>query len=201
MLSNACGLAHRKLVQAFYHNGTLAIFATGEVPTPCHEVTIERALIAVEPPQFSLAQCRRAGICSEVATPYTVSQLFAIGAYRKTIVAVQDEVLVEHVREYHSQGQMNALSGELPIPYVFPPSTARNSPAEGIATGYSRSLDFSEALREAIAALPPVARPYPDQMSLITVLEVGAELGGIAGFHHLFVRVRREPDPLLRKWA
>lgn len=205
MLSNACSLAQRKLVQAFYHNGTLAIFATGAVPTPCHEVTIQRAAVTVEPPQFTVVQCRRAGICSDVVTPYTVSQLFALGAYRPVIIVThaggQDDVAVEHVREYHPQGQMNPLGGEVPVPYVFPPSTARNSSADGIATGYSTSFEFSEALREAIAALPPAPHPYPDQLTTVAVLEVGAELGGIAGFHHLFVRVRREPDPLTRKRA
>lgn len=193
------------MVQAFYHNGTLAIFATGTVPTPCHGVTIKRALVTVEPPQFTLVQCRRPGICSDVATPYTVSQLFAIGTYRPVVVVAhaggQDEVAVEHVREYQPQGQMSPLGGEVPVPYVFPPSTARNSNADGIATGYSARFDFGDALREAIAALPPNPHIYPDQLSTVTVLEVGAELGGIAGFHHLFVRVRREPDPLTRKRA
>lgn len=201
MLSNACSLAQRKLVQAFYHNGTLAIFATGNVPTPCHQVTITRALVTIEPPQFTLVQCRRGGICSDVVTPYTVSQLFAIGTYQPVVAVAhaggQDAVAVEHIREYQPQGQMNSLGGDVPIPYVFPPSTARNS--DGIATGYSTAFDFGEALREAIAALPPLPQAYPDQLTAITVVEVGAELGGIAGFHHLFVRVRREPDPLTRK--
>jgi len=203
MISNACSLAQRKLVQAFFHNGTLAIFATGSVPTPCHEVTITRALVTVEPPQFMLAQCRRAGICSEVVTPYTVSQLFAIGTYHPAVVVThvdgQDEVVVEHIREYQLQERMSSLGGEVPVPYVFPPSAVRNSSADGISTGYSTMFDFSEALREAIAALPPNPHVYPDQLTAVTVLEVGAELGGIAGFHHLFVRVRREPDPLTRK--
>jgi hypothetical protein len=205
MLADVCGLAQRKLIQAFFHNGTLAIFATGTVPTPCHEVTIQRALVPIEPPQFTLAQCRRTGICSEVVTPYTVSHLFAIGTYHPVVAVVhaggQDDVAVEHIRDYHPQGQMNPLGGEVPVPYVFPPSTARNSSTDGIASGYSTRFDFSEALREAVAALPPPPHPYPDQLTTVTVLEIGAELGGIAGFHHLFVRVRREPDPLTRKRA
>lgn len=202
MLSNACSLAQRKLIQAFYHNGTLALFATGTAPTPCHEVTFKRGLVTVAPPQFSLIQCRRAGICSDVASPYTVSQLFAIGAYRPVVIVVhsggQDEVAVEHIRDYHPQGPTHPQGAGLPVPYVFPPSTARNSSADGTATGYSTSFDFSEALREAIAALPPTPHPYPDQLTTVAVLEVGAEIGGIAGFHHLFVRVRRDPDPLTR---
>jgi hypothetical protein len=205
MLSNACSLAQRKLVQAFYHNGTLAIFATGTVPTPCHATSIKRAVVTVEPPQFTLVQCRRAGICSEVVTPYTLSQLFAIGTYRPVVAVThaggQDDVAVEHIREYHPQGQMSPLGSEVPMPYVFPPSTARNSSADGIATGYSTTFDFGDALREAIAALSPEPHTYADQLSTVTVLEVGAELGGIAGFHHLFVRVRREPDPLMRRRA
>ena len=203
MLLNACSLAQRKLVQAFYHNGTLAMFATGSVPTPCHAVTITRALLAVDPPQFALVQCRRGGICSEVVTAYTVSQLFAIGTYRPVVAVThaggQDNVAVEHIREYHSHGQMSPLGGEVPLPYVFPPSTARKSSTDGSATGYSSTFDFGEAMREAIAALPLPQQPYQDQLTSITVVEVGAEFGGIAGFQHLFVRVRREPDAWTRK--
>jgi hypothetical protein len=203
MRSNACSLAQRKLVQAFFHNGTLAIFATGTVPTPCHDVTVQRALVTVEPPQFMLVQCRRAGICSDALTPYTVSQLFAIGTYRPAVIITHaggsDDVIVEHIREYRPQERVGALGGEMPVPYVFPPSAARNSSADGIATGYSTAFNFGDALREAIAALPPNPHVYPDQLTTVTVLEVGAELGGIAGFHHLFVRVRRQPDPLTHK--
>jgi hypothetical protein len=205
MLLNVCSLAQRKLVQAFFHNGTLALFATGSVPTTCHAVTITRAPVTVDPPQFTLIQCRRSGICSEVVTPYTVSQLFAVGTYRPLVIVTHadglDEVAVEHIREYHSQGELNALGAAVLVPYVFPPSTARNSSADGIATGYSNAFDFGEAVREAIAALPPPAQPYQDQLSSITVVEVGAELGGIAGFQHLFVRVRRDPDARAHKPA
>ena len=205
MLLNACSLAQRKLLQAFYHNGTLAIFATGTVPTACHEVTIKRVIATTEPLQFSVLQYRRAGICSQSVTPYTVSQLFAIGVYRPVVVVAhasgQDELPVEHVREYHPHGQMNPVGGEVPVPYVFPPSTARNSSVHDTATGYSTAFDFGEALREAVAALAPNQHLYPDQLTTVTVVEVGVELGGIAGFHHLFVRVRREPDPLTSKRA
>lgn len=200
MLSNTCTLATRKLIQAFFHNGTLAIFATGVAPTPCHAVTVQRALVTVEPLQFMLVQCRRAGICSDAMTPYTVSQLFAIGTYHPAVIVAHaggsDDVVVEHIREYCPQQRMSSLGGEMPVPYVFPPSAAHNSGADGIATGYSTAFDFGDALREAIAALPPNPHVYPNQLITVTVLEVGAELGGIAGFHHLFVRVRREPDPL-----
>jgi hypothetical protein len=173
------------------------------VPTSRHEAFIKRTLITVESLQFTIEQCRRTGFCSAVETPYTVSGLFGIGTYRPVVAVVHaggvDDVAVEHVRGYHPEGQIGLRSGEPPVPYVFPPSTARNSNVDGVATGYSAVFDFSAALREAIAALPPNPQTYPDQLTAITVLEIGAELGGIAGFHHLFVRVRRGPDPLTRK--
>jgi hypothetical protein len=59
----------------------------------------------------------------------------------------------------------------------------------GEAVGYSRAYDLGEAIREAIDKLPTQAPGIPDWLSTYTVLSIGAEIGGIAGFNHLKVRV------------
>ena len=194
MLSSGCTLAKRKLVQAFFQNGTLALFATGEVPSACHTVIIEHGQPGIEPPHFSILQYRRTGMCSESATSYTVSRLFSMGGYHPVIRVTHadgvDEVAVEFIRE-RQPSKSGEADKDTPVPYVLPPSSGVAAGDTSTATGYSERFDFTEALRHAISALPPAEEPYPDQLSVITVVDVGVELGGIAGFRHLFVRVRR----------
>jgi hypothetical protein len=56
------------------------------------------------------------------------------------------------------------------------------------AVGYSKAFDFNEAFRDAIGKIP--VPPIPDWLATYTVLDIGAEIGGIAGFNRMFVRVR-----------
>jgi hypothetical protein len=58
------------------------------------------------------------------------------------------------------------------------------------ATGYSDAYSFEEAFRNAIKALS-LTPSYPDELIQVTIVEIGAEIGGIAGFDRLFVRARR----------
>ena len=57
------------------------------------------------------------------------------------------------------------------------------------AVGRSRDYDLGEAMRAAIAQLPPQGAGIPDWLSTYSVVSIGAEIGGIAGFDHLTVRV------------
>lgn len=72
------------------------------------------------------------------------------------------------------------------------------NPAVGgdTAIGRSSSFDFEEAFQNAIDNLPPPDCTYPDQLTRIVVEGIGYEQGGIAGFHDLYVVVRRVPDPV-----
>ncbi|GAA4734796.1 hypothetical protein GCM10023328_13520 [Modestobacter marinus] len=54
-------------------------------------------------------------------------------------------------------------------------------------------MSFDEAFADAVANLPPFEPPFPDAMDRVDVVDTGALFGGIAGLHHLFVRVRRVP--------
>jgi hypothetical protein len=51
----------------------------------------------------------------------------------------------------------------------------------------ARVSDFADA----ISPLPRDSNPYPDKMCTTKVVEVGTLSGGIAGFHHLYVKVER----------
>jgi hypothetical protein len=67
-------------------------------------------------------------------------------------------------------------------------------PAPREATGMSRNLSFDEAFADALAQLPPPATSHPDQLTSVVVTETGGLFGGIAGFHHLYVRIRGGSD-------
>jgi hypothetical protein len=58
----------------------------------------------------------------------------------------------------------------------------------------SAALSFDEAFAKAIENLPPSAPPHPDALTTVTVDHIGAMFGGIAGFHHLVVRVSSTSD-------
>lgn len=191
-------LAQRRLVQAFFLDGTLALFATGQLPLPGYAVGIQRLTPRTDPPQFAIVQHRIAGLGTAAATAYTVSRLFAVAACPASVVvhhgAGRDSVCVADIRGDCSLAHA-VTAGDIPIPYVFPPSCVDRSQAHESAVGYSVRFDFAEALREAVAALPPVEPTYAEYPQSVRVMEIGVETGGVANFHHLFVRVQRHPDP------
>jgi hypothetical protein len=71
---------------------------------------------------------------------------------------------------------------------------AQQAPSTRQAIGYSKNFSFDEAFKDAMQKLPQSKPTHPDQMTRIKVEETGAELGGIAGFHHLFVRITATSD-------
>lgn len=62
--------------------------------------------------------------------------------------------------------------------------------------GYSANFAFDEAFHNAIASIPSDKNNYPDKLERFLVTEIGAEFGGFAGFNHLYVCAKRQPDPL-----
>lgn len=56
------------------------------------------------------------------------------------------------------------------------------------AVGTSEKFSFEEALENAIRALPKGAA----DISIVKVVEIKAEIGGIVGAHRISVRVGRE---------
>lgn len=62
------------------------------------------------------------------------------------------------------------------------------------ATGYSDSYSFTEAFQDALNQLPPPRCPYPDQLLVTRVVDMGSEQGGIVGWNRLYVSIVRLPD-------
>jgi hypothetical protein len=52
-------------------------------------------------------------------------------------------------------------------------------------------MSFDEAFADAIANLRPSLPDHPDALSRVEVVDIGGLFGGLAGFHHLFVKVRQ----------
>jgi hypothetical protein len=69
-------------------------------------------------------------------------------------------------------------------------SSQERTMSESEATGYSKKFSFDEAFQDAMKNLPSRKPSHPDEMTIITVTETGAELGGIAGLRHLKVKIK-----------
>ncbi|CAA9303199.1 MAG: hypothetical protein AVDCRST_MAG61-1205 [uncultured Friedmanniella sp.] len=172
--------------RAYQFEDIVFLQLSGTKPTGCHLVIIERGLPDVEPPAFlaRLATDPRVR-CTADSVPYEVQGAFRIGVAREQVLVHHAdgplEVAVEAIR-----GEEATLGpeGRSSSPVLIDPD---QGPAE--ATGYSRSFDYGEALRDAIAKLPYRGGNLPDWLSTYSVVSVGAEIGGIGGFNHLVVRV------------
>jgi hypothetical protein len=180
MMEPEWSLAHVEEARAYYFAGHVLLTITGQMPDPCHVVDIEKSLLAVEPPGFIARWYVRPVACPDVVTPYAYQEVFLIGGKRET------------VRLYHRDGDF-----EVPVQDLtegLEESTARvelalgGPPAE--ATGYSDSFDFAEAFRDAIRQLPDRGPGIPDWLYTYEVTSIGAEIGGIAGFNRMYVRVQ-----------
>lgn len=191
-------LAECEKLRAFDFMGRLVITAEGHKPTPCHVVRIMASPLLIYPPQF-LVQWEQRGMCIEVLTPYHVaSRPYIWPSGKKTVkvahlrageVATED-VPVEVVRTFATSGG----GGGVPSPFaVDSGAESRTAPqgATDTAIGYSDSFSFEEAFQDAITNLPKRQPSHPDELVRITVTKTGAEMGGIAGFHHLFVEIER----------
>jgi hypothetical protein len=165
-------------IRAFWVGDGVIIAAQGTLPTPCWEVEIELSPIDVWPPEFGLNRCNTGDICTQVVTPYNASEYFAFGSRPDTVI-VHDEA-----------GRHTVDVEDIPTETLLAPAEETDAAVDE-AVGLSANLSFDEALRDALQKLPPWDSPIRDDMAVITVAEIGAWLGGIAGFHHLFVRVRR----------
>jgi hypothetical protein len=133
-------------------------------------------------------QCARPGIWPQHVTPYRYAEPVPFPTDQKVITV------------YHADG-----SDEVEIQHYGPELAAfarattgdtDQVPTSGVdeATGFSRKLSFEEAFTNAVANLPPIEPPVADALSRVHVEEIGGLFGGIAGFHHLFIRISRTHD-------
>jgi hypothetical protein len=165
---------------AYQVDDVLLVRLSGKKPTPCHVVSIERALTDVEPPTFiARLEIDPRVRCVQVVADYEVARAYRIGGAR-------EQVLVQHAGgELYVEVQQLTTEGVSGGGLPFDPF---GEPAE--ADGYSRAYDLGEAIRDAVSKLPPRGAGIPDWLNSYSVVSIGAEIGGIAGFDHLRVRVR-----------
>lgn len=170
-----CVPASAEAVRAFWFGDGLIISAQGTLPATCWEARIDESPLDIWPPEFILSQCSTAAPCLEVLVPYHVSESFPLGSR-------PDEIGV-----YDADGRRTVEVKDIPTEKLASPAAEVEADE---ATGLSGNMSFDEAFADALQKLPPWGGG-PDEMAVITVVETGAWLGGIAGFHHLFVKVRR----------
>jgi hypothetical protein len=180
MMDPNWSLAHVEEARAYYFADHVLLTITGQKPDPCHIVDIEKSLLTVEPPGFIARWYAYPGFCPEVITPYAYQEVFFIGMKRET------------VKLYHADGDVEVevqdLTQELEAGSARAELVLGGQPGE--ATGYSNAFDFTEAFRDAIDKLSDQGPGIQDWLYTYEVTSIGAEIGGIAGFNHMYVKVR-----------
>jgi hypothetical protein len=179
LMGTDCELAKISQVRAFWAEDRLIVSATGDVPETCWEVTIQKSLITVWPPEFAVERCRNEMVCLRVVTPYSASAEFEMGTQPNSIVV------------HHSGGSANVDVEQIPTVELFPSSHADEGGDFDEAVGMSGSMSFDEAFADGIRHLPRWEPSNPDEMSSVEVTGIGGWFGGFAGFRHLVIRVRR----------
>lgn len=180
-------LAHVDEARAYQIGELLLLRVAGQLPTACHVVFLDRSLLTVEPPAFIAGwYIRPDARCAPQPVPYEHQEVFRIGPKRDNVdlhaadgrrsIEVQELIVEDEAR--------GAIDRPLVVPELGDVSTG------GEAVGYSTNFDFTEAFQDAIGKLPGPVHPIPDWLSTYEVVSIRAEVGGIAGFNHLAVRVR-----------
>ncbi|HET6894591.1 MAG TPA: hypothetical protein VFH72_04325 [Candidatus Baltobacteraceae bacterium] len=194
---------------AVYFEGYLTIRATISVTATNMAAYLQRSPIMIYPPSHDFYACERqtSPIGADVIIPQTVTQIFpAPGGKPNTIKLIAKENTLDvDVRgvdplapsitavtgkfERTANGEtanpmrLDGGGGEVPSPFrdqdIF----------HDTATGYSPSLNFEEALRDAVSQLPPTHNP--DELTSVRIIGMGAEFGGFAGLQRLWVTVSR----------
>jgi hypothetical protein len=181
-------LANRRTIAAFRVADRVLIIATGELPSPGFRVDIVPSPLRIFPPQFELVRIPLPGIWPQVITPYRYAEI------------VRYPVGQDVIRVHHADGVDAVEIQEWgPDLQQFADLVLGQGPSKGTegdeATGFSADLSFDEAFRDALAGLPPLDDDgVADRLATVRVIDIAGLFGGIAGFRHLTVRVRRTVD-------
>jgi hypothetical protein len=184
-LGTARELAERRVILAFRAGERVLLIAAGELPSPGFRVDIAQSPLRIFPPQFELLRIPLPGIWPQVVTPYRRAEIVRYPVGQDVIrVRHADGVDAVPIREC---GPDLAQFATLVL--------GKEAPQGDEATGFSANLSFDEAFRDAVAGLPALdAGPVADQLATVRVIDIAGLFGGIAGFRHLTVRVRRTVD-------
>lgn len=163
----------------------LVLRVSGMKPTACHVVTLEQSLLTVEPPAFLVRLSTDPRVrCTPDPAPFEEQCAFRVGPLRPQVIVHHAEGELEVDVEDLTAGIESATGERQLAPSIF---DIEPEPHEAIGT--SRGYDLGEAIQAAITQLPPQGAGIPDWLSTYTVVSIGAQIGGIAGFNHLTVRV------------
>jgi hypothetical protein len=178
-------LADRRTIAAFRVGDRVLLAATGELPSPGFRVDVVPSPLRIFPPQFELIRVPLPGFWPQVVTPFRYSEI------------VRYPIDQDVIRVHHADG-VDAVTIQEECPGLPQPGAVASGPAtpgSEEATGFSADLHFDEAFQDALAGLPPLAAGgVADQLATVRVIDIVGLFGGIAGFHHLTVRVRRTVD-------
>ena len=177
-------LAERSSIRAFRAGPYVLIIAEGKLPSPGHEVDIVQSRLRIYPPQHDLVARSLPGVYPQVVTPYL---------YGETVRFPADQpVVTVHHAEGSDQVEIKDSGAELSA-YLQAVSGGTAGQADE-ATGFSKNLSFDEAFASALESLPATTTKTADAMDRVQVVEIGGLFGGIAGFHDMYVRIRRTSD-------
>jgi hypothetical protein len=155
---------------------TLQVSAYGQTRTGGYTHVRLEPRVYVAPPadgiyEFDFVATPPSGIATTVITPVTAT------------CAHPAHAGIKGVRVYAETNQIEKLITQ---PIISTDKDAvRSLPAT--ARGYSDKYDLREAMQDAIRQLPDQSAGEVDHLSHYTVLRMGAEVGGIAGFNRLYV--------------
>ena len=179
-------LASRRVIEANRFLGQIVIVVEGELPTPGWEVDIEQRQSHEGTLSFQVVRRAKPGMWAQVQTPFRYGEMFEVEQ-------VPDEIEVLHAEGVDRVVVIDRKSArKIPEDTAQGGAPAEEPPVEHVATGFSPSLSFDEAFADALQNLPGVQPTHPDQMVSVKVEEIGALFGGIAGFHQMYVRLRRQ---------
>jgi hypothetical protein len=153
-------------------------------------------------------------ICPQVVLPYQAIAFFSLSeeilkamggvaivhdAAGSTKVPITTVKVAQDEAKLLAGGESSG-GGRMPFPFRFAKllETGRGEDlavlaadvtSRHTATGYSNAFSFEDAFKDAIANLPPDTNPFPDKLINVTVVDIGANFGGIAGLDRMFVTV------------
>ena len=182
-------LARRTTVEAYRFLGQLIIVVEGSLPSPGFEVDIEQRPTHEGHQSFQIVCRAKAGMWPQVVTPFRYGEMFEVDGVPEQIELVHaegsDTVVVRLDRP-------SMPFDEDDVSQLGQPEREHAGPVVHTATGFSPALSFDEAFADALQNLPSHEPTHPDQMAAVRVEEIGALFGGIAGFHQMYVKVKRQ---------
>ncbi len=180
-------LCQRTKIESYRFLDHLVVVVEGSLPSPGWDVDIEQRPSHDGVLSFQAVRRARAGMWPQVVTPFRYGELFEVESVPLEVEVVHAEGADRVPVRTDRVGLADpALQGQPPV------GAPHEGPLVHSATGFSPALSFDEAFADALQNLPSHEVSHADEMARIKVEEIGALFGGIAGFHQMYVKIRRE---------